>query len=210
MLAPGTYHLKFVARENESGKIGTFEQNLSAPQRPTQRLSLSSVLLSSQLVPVEKSSEVQTKTQGLRAKLATSPLEMEGERIVPSVTRFFTQQQTLYVFFQAYYPEKGDAFDPNALRAGLIFFRNGVQVNATPMLAPTAVDEKTHTASFRISLPLAKLPAGRYSVQAVVIGAGTQQSAFGRAYLALEEPPAVPASAPSSAPNRAPQQQQSP
>ena len=81
---------------------------------------------------------MQTKAQGLRAKLATSPLEMEGQRIVPSVTRFFTQQQTLYVFFQAYYPEKGDSFDANALRAGLIFFRNGVQVNTTPMLAPTS------------------------------------------------------------------------
>ena len=57
------------------------------------------------------------KTQGLRAKLATSPLEMEGQRIVPSVTRFFTQQQTLYVFFQAYYPEKSDAFDPDTLCA---------------------------------------------------------------------------------------------
>lgn len=192
VLAPGSYHLKFVARENESGKIGTFEQNFSAPQRPSQRLSLSSVLLSSQLVLVEKSSDVQTKTQGLRAKLAASPLDMEGQRIVPSVTRFFTQQQTLYVFFQAYYPEKSDSFDPSVLRAGLIFFRNGVQVNATPMVAPTAVDAKTHTASFRISLPLAKLPTGRYSVQAVVIGAGTQQSAFGRAYLALEEPPAAP------------------
>ena len=27
VLSPGTYQLKFVARENESGKIGTFEQN---------------------------------------------------------------------------------------------------------------------------------------------------------------------------------------
>jgi len=192
VLSPGSYHLKFVARENESGKIGTFEQNFTAPKRPTQRLSLSSVLLSSQLVPVEKSSEVQTKAQGLRAKISASPLEMEGLRIVPSVTRFFTQQQTLYVFFQAYYPEKSDTFDPGVLRAGLIFFRNGVQVNTTPLLAPVAVDAKTHTASFRISLPLAKLPTGRYSVQAVVIGAGTQQSAFGRAYLALEQPPAPP------------------
>jgi hypothetical protein len=210
VLAPGSYHLKFVARENESGKIGTFEQNFTAPQRPQQRLTLSSVLLSSQIVPVEKTSEVQTKTQGMRAKISNSPLEMEGQRIVPSVTRFFTQQQTLFVFFQAYYPEKGDAFDANALRGGLIFFRNGVQVNTTPMLAPTAVDEKTHTASFRISLPLAKLPAGRYSVQAIVIGAGTQQSAFGRAYLALAEPPAAapadstPAGAnPSAAPDAA-------
>jgi VWFA-related protein len=192
VLAPGTYHLKFVARENESGKIGTFEQNFTAPQRPPHRLSLSSVLLSSQLAAVEKSSEVQTKTQGLRAKLAASPLEMEGQRIVPSVTRFFTQQQTLYVFFQAYYPEKSDSLDPSLLRAGLIFFRDGLQLNATTMIAATAVDTKTHTASFRISLPLAKLPTGRYSVQAVVIGAGTQQSAFGRAYLALEQPPAAP------------------
>src|SRR5215472_10415815 len=209
VLSPGTYHLKFVARENESGKIGTFEQNFSAPARPPQRLSLSSVLLSSQLVPVEKSSEVQTRTQGVRAKLAASPLEMQGERIVPSVTLFFSPQQTLYVFFQAYYPEKGDAFDANALRAGLIFFRNGVQVNTTPMLAAAAVDEKTHTASFRISLPLARLPAGRYSVQAIVIGAGTQQSAFGRAYLALEEPPGVPSTAavPAPSPNPAPAQQ---
>ena len=195
VLSPGSYRLKFIARENESGKIGTFEQNFIAPPRQTQRLSLSSVLLSSQLVAVEKSSEVQTKAQGLRAKLAASPLEMEGQRIVPSVTRFFTQQQTLYVFFQAYYPEKSDTFDAGALRAGLIFFRDGVQEDTTPLLAPAVVDAKTHTASFRISLPLAKLPTGRYSVQAVAIGAGTQQSAFGRAYLALEQPPAPPATA---------------
>jgi len=32
-------------------------------------------------------------------------------------------------------------------------------------------------------------------VQAVAIGAGSQQSAFGRAYLALEHPPVAPATA---------------
>ncbi|MGH9563810.1 MAG: hypothetical protein ACRD3S_20340, partial [Terracidiphilus sp.] len=204
VLSPGSYHLKFIARENESGKIGTFEQNFAAPPRPPQRLSLSSVLLSSQIVPVEKSAEVQTKTQGFRAEIAASPLEMEGQRIVPSVTRFFTQRQTLYVFFQAYYPEKSDSFDAGALRAGLIFFRDGIQVNTTPLLAPTTVDAKTHAASFRISLPLAKLPAGRYSVQAIVIGAGTQQSTFGRAYFALEQnstAPAAPKAPDSSVPS---------
>jgi VWFA-related protein len=196
VLSPGTYRLKFVARENESGKIGTFEQSLSVPPRPSAKMTLSSVLLSSQLVPVEKSSEVQTQGQGTRARLTTSPLEMEGQRIVPSVTRFFTQQQTLYVFFQAYYPEKADKSDPldaTSLRAGLVFFRGGVQVNATPLLPPAEVDSKSRTASFRISLPLAKLPTGRYTVQAVVIAAGTQQSAFGRSYLALEEAAPAPA-----------------
>src|SRR6202453_4414473 len=201
VLAPGNYRLKFVARENESGKIGTFEENLVvAPAQPG-KMTLSSVLLSSQLVPVQKSSEVQTKGQGVRAKLANSPLEINGETIVPSVTRLFTQSQTLYVFFQAYFPEKNEnkeAFDGNSLRAGLIFFRNGLQVNATPLLAPSEVDAKKYTASFRISLPLAKLKGGRYTVQAVVIAPGTQHSAFNRAYLALQYPPPAQ-SAPSPA-----------
>jgi hypothetical protein len=207
VLAPGNYHLKFLARENESGKIGTFEQDLNIPPAQPNRVTLSSVLLSSQLVPVEKSSEVQTKGQGVHAKIVSSPLEMAGQKIVPSVTRFFTKQQTLYVFFQAYYPAKpeksarpesspgSDQVDSNVLRAGLIFFRNGLQVNATPLLPPAEVDPKARTASFRISLPLAKLPTGRYTVQAVVIAAGTQHSAFGRAYLALQQAPPAPAPA---------------
>ncbi|HUJ33123.1 MAG TPA: VWA domain-containing protein [Candidatus Acidoferrum sp.] len=200
VLSPGTYHLKFVARENESGKIGTFEQDIVVPQRADDKLTLSSVLLSSQIVPVVKSDEVQTKTEGAKAKLASSPLDVNGETIVPSVTRYFTQDQTLYIFFQAYYPEKAAAFDANVLRAGLIFFRKGLQVNATPLLAPTEINASTHTASFRISLPLAKLPTGRYAVQAVVIGAGTQQAAFGRSYLALQKAPAAPNPAVPTAP----------
>jgi hypothetical protein len=193
VLSPGSYRLRFVARENESGKMGTFEQTLSIPPRLPSRMTLSSILLSSQLVPVAKSSDVQTRAQGTRAQLAASPLEANGEKIVPSVTRFFNQQQTLYAFFQVYAPqkpEKAEVFDATTLRAGLLFFRGGVQISATPLLPPTEVDAKNSAASFRIALPLAKLPTGRYTVQAIVIAAGTQQSSFGRAYLALEQPPA--------------------
>ena len=208
VLSAGKYHLKFIARENESGKIGTFEQDFVVLPAQPSRMTMSSVLLSSQLVPVEKSAAVSDKSQGTRAKLTTTPLEVEGQKIVPSVTRFFNQQQTLYVFFQAYYPDKGDQaedLDPATLRAGLIFFRSGVQVNTTPMLAPTEVDPKTRTASFRISVPLASLAEGRYTVQAVAIAAGSQESAFGRAYLALEQQAASPnpASPPPAQPSTA-------
>jgi len=205
LLAPGrTYRLKFIARENESGKIGTFEQNISIPAAPADRMTLSSVLLSSQLVPVaDKQASVSTKSVGDKAKKgAISPLETNGEQIVPSVTRFFNTGQTLYVFFQAYYPDKGEnagSLAANAIRGGLIFFRNGVQVNQTPLVDPTAFDAATRTATFRISLPLSKLPTGRYTVQAVAISPGTQQSAFGRAYLALEEPLAAPTTTPAGA-----------
>src|SRR5271155_4417758 len=199
VLARGNYRLKFVARENESGKIGTFEQNLVVPAAQPEKVTLSSVLLSSQLVPIEKSSEVATKGQGVRAKITSSPLDMEGQRIIPSVTNYFTQGQTLYVFLQAYYPEKAEknaAFDPQSLRAGLVFLRNGIQMNATPLISPTQVDAKTHTVSFRISLPLQKLPTGRYTVQVVAVAPGTQHSAFGRAYLALQQTPAATAPSP--------------
>jgi VWFA-related protein len=194
LLAPGNYRLKFVARENESGKIGTFEQNLLVPAAQPQKVTLSSVVLSSQLVPIEKSSEVATKGQGVRAKITSSPLDMEGQRIIPSVTNYFTQGQTLYVFLQAYYPErtdKNEPFDPNSLRAGLIFLRNGIQMNATPLIPSAQADPKTHTVSFRISLPLQKLPTGRYTVQVIAVAPGTQHSAFGRAYLALQQTPAA-------------------
>jgi VWFA-related protein len=199
ILSPGNYRLKFVVRENESGKIGTFEQNLMVPATQPGKMMLSSLVLSSQLVPIRKTSEVQTKVQGTRAKLAGSPLEMAGETIVPSVTRLFTQNQTLYVFFQAYYREKSEKkeeFDGTSLRAGLLFFRNGLQVNATPLIAPSEVDAKKDTASFRVSLPLAKLPGGRYALQAIVIAPGTQHSAFSRTYLAMQNRESAPSSSP--------------
>ncbi len=203
LLAPGNYRLKFVARENESGKIGTFEESLSVPASQPAKMTLSSVILSSQLVAAQKTAEVQTKSQGLRNKAANSPLEINGETIVPSVTRLFTQNQTLYVFFQVYYPEKDEKkepFDGNSLKAGLVFFRNGLQVNATPLVSPAEVDAKRSIASFRISLPLAKLPGGRYSLQTIAVAPGTQHSAFSRTYLALLTPPTPIPTGPSSAP----------
>jgi hypothetical protein len=154
------------------------------------------VLLSSQLAQTPKNSEVQRKTMGGDVKMNTSPLDVGGERIVPSVTRVFTSQQTLYVFFQAYTPQSADA---SALRAGLVFFVNGRRYDETALVEPSESDAKTRTASFRISLPLDKLPTGRYTVQAVVVQAGGTQAAFGRNYFALRKPPAAPG-APAAAP----------
>jgi len=126
--------------------------------------------------------------------MKSSPLDVGGERIIPSVTRVFTDQQTLYVFFQAYLPQKAEAA---SLRAGLVFFRNGQRLSDTPMVAPAEYDEKTRTASFRISLPLAGLNAGRYTVQAIAVDAGTVYAAFARNYFAIRSVP-KPAAATSS------------
>ncbi|MGH9865374.1 MAG: VWA domain-containing protein, partial [Candidatus Acidiferrales bacterium] len=157
ILAPGSYRLKFVARENETGRIGTFEQALDIKAPDPKRLALSSVLLSSQLAPVAKSSEVRIKTVGLAASLKNSPLEFSGERLIPSVTNVFQSQQTIYIFFQAYLPKNVDSA---SLRGGIVFFRDGEEVSRTPLLEPLQVDAKSRSASFRISLPPGKFPAG--------------------------------------------------
>jgi VWFA-related protein len=191
ILPPGNYKLKFLARENESGRIGTFEDELKLPAVQPDRMQLSSVVLSSQLVEVQKNAEVQTKGFAPNAKLKELPLDVAGERIIPSVTRVFTNQQMLYIFFQAYAPEKVDL---NQLRAGLEFFRNGARISQTPIVAPAQVDDKTRTASFRISLPLNTIAIGRYTVEAVVVEAGGAQAAFGRNYFALR-PPLAPSAA---------------
>jgi VWFA-related protein len=189
ILPPGNYKLKFLARENESGRIGTFEDDLKLPAVQPDRMQLSSVVLSSQLIEVQKNSEVQTKAFARDAKLKELPLDVAGERIIPSVTRVFTNQQMLYVFFQAYVPDKGDL---NQLRAGLEFFRDGARISQTPVVAASQLDDKARAASFRISLPLNSIGTGRYTVQAVVVEPGAAQAAFGRNYFALRASAAAP------------------
>jgi VWFA-related protein len=186
ILAPGEYKMKFLARENESGRIGTFEQNLSIAPPQFDRLQVSSLLLSSQVQAVQNAAQIKTQALAKDAKLKSSPLDVGGERIIPSVTRVFSGEQTLYVFFQAYAPQKADA---NSLRAGLVFFRNGLRLSDTPMVAATEYDESSRTASFRLSLPLAGLAAGRYTVQANVVDPGTTYAAFARNYFALRPAP---------------------
>ncbi|HWF13487.1 MAG TPA: VWA domain-containing protein [Candidatus Acidoferrales bacterium] len=192
ILAPGEYKLKFLARENESGKIGTFEQKLSLAAPQPDRLQLSSLLLSSQVQALQNMAQIKTQALAQDAKMKSSPLDVGGERIIPSVTRVFTGEQTLYIFFQAYVPQKADS---NSIRAGLVFFRNGLRLSDTPMISATEFDDKSRTASFRVSIPLADLATGRYTVQAVVVDAGTTYTAFARNYFALRAAPKPAASA---------------
>jgi hypothetical protein len=54
-LAPGKYNLKFLARENETGKMGTYEINFVIPDLTTDQklLPISSVILSSQRIALD-------------------------------------------------------------------------------------------------------------------------------------------------------------
>src|SRR5664279_5327566 len=87
----GKYHLKFVVRENETGRMGSFETDINVPDLKKVPLELSSVVLSSQRIPAGKQ-----KTD--------NPLVRDGLEWVPNISHVFRQDQHLYFLYEVYSP----------------------------------------------------------------------------------------------------------
>jgi len=200
VLPPGQYHLKVVARENASGKIGTFEQNLNLPATDQPGLSLSSVVLSNQLRDEAAGNRNRRRPSGGEA----NPLEVGSHAILPSVTRVFRNSQDLYVYLESYQAKAAKPGQAPAASASLppsfalVFFRGGVQVSeAGPFTGKVERSPEGKTAYF-VKIPLAKFPTGRYQMQVNVIAPALDQVAFARVPLAIMKPPAVVPVAPPS------------
>ena len=103
-LTPGHYTLKFLARDNETGRIGTYQANFVIPNlnKESRRLPVSSVVLSSQRA--ELNSALYNATAGKESAKdnAANPLVQEGHKLIPSVTRVFHADREMYIFVQAY------------------------------------------------------------------------------------------------------------
>jgi VWFA-related protein len=95
VLAPGSYHLKFVVRENQSGRLGSFETDVQIPDLRKAPLRMSSVVLGSQRVPAT------------RKKSGPDPLIQDQTELVPNVTHVFTQDQHLYLQYEVYDAARG-------------------------------------------------------------------------------------------------------
>lgn len=184
-LPPGDYLLKLVCRENETGKLGTFQTRFSVPDLASHNpyLPLSSVVWSNQRVKLDAAvGAVRPDRRTLRAH----PLIQEGQKLIPSVTRVFRTDQMLYVYAEAYDPARLPGAPLPSLLATLQFFRDGVKAFQTE---PLRVSTLSGTRSpIRLSLPLASLKPGRYTVQLTVIDQIGRKFAFPRANLVLLPP----------------------
>ena len=105
LLAPGSYHLKFVVRENQTGRMGTFETDVQVPDLRKAPLRMSSVVLSSQRVPAT-----------MKKNSGPHPLVQDQTELVPNITHVFTQDQHLYLQYEVYDAARGKnpAPSPNA------------------------------------------------------------------------------------------------
>jgi VWFA-related protein len=177
-LLPGKYVIKFLARDEETGRIGTYQTAFTVPNlaREEQRIPISSVVLSSQRVPI---SDALHSVQRKIAAESVNPLVYDGQKLLPSVTRVFSKSRDLYVFLQAY--ERG-ATTTQPLVAFVSFYRGDVKAFDTSPLAVTdGLDAKTKAVPLRFSIPLESVPPGRYDCQVSVLDPSGQKVAFWRA-----------------------------
>jgi VWFA-related protein len=177
-LPPGTYTVKFLARENETGKMGTFETKFAVPDLTAEQkyLPISSVVLSNQRQKLEAA--VATAERGKKI-LAEHPLIHDGQKLVPSVTRVFRKDQEMYVYLEAYQPAAETA---QPVMARVSFYRGKVKAfDTAPLEVAEGLNAKTKALPLRFSVPLAKLQPGRYTCQVSIVDPTAQKFAFWRA-----------------------------
>jgi len=184
-LPPGKYNLKAVVRENEGGKIGTFEAPMVVPDVSDTGLGLSSIVLSNEV----KSSDELDRARVNRDK--NSPLQVGNRSVLPSVTRVFRTNQMLTVYLESYAGKNVAATGPAAPPSvALVFFRRGrkfAEAGPFPGKLEKASDQK---ASYFVQIPLEKFPRGRYTLQVNVLDPAIERVAFARVPLAIVPPPA--------------------
>jgi len=167
-LPSGKYHLKFVVRENQSGRMGSFETDLVVPDLKNAPVKMSSIVLASQLQPSTK-------------KKSDSPLLRDGTEIIPSVTHVFSANQHLYLYFEVYDPSRSTASTPATaggngtknpikLLTNVAFFRGKTQAYQTPLVENSDLGAPDrHAAVFQLDVPLTQLKPGFYTCQVNVI-----------------------------------------
>jgi VWFA-related protein len=181
-LAPGAYTLKFLARDNETGKMGTFETKFTIPDLTTESrfLPISSVVLSNQR---EKLDAAIATAERDRRLLTSDPLVQDGVKLLPSVTRVFKKDQDMYIYLEAYEPT---AETTQPLVATVSFYRGKTKAFETaPLQVTEGLNAKSKALPVRFSVPMAKLQPGRYTCQVSVLDPTAQKFAFWRAPMVL-------------------------
>jgi VWFA-related protein len=180
-LLPGTYSLKFLARDDETGRIGTYLNKFVVPNlnKEQKRVPISSVILSGQRMDMKDS----LFTAGKDKMPTVNPLIQNGQKLIPSVTRVFSRNRDMYVYLQAY--ERGQA-TMQPLVAFVTFYRGQTKAFETaPLPVTEGMDPKSKAVPLGFSLALNKLQPGRYNCQVTVVDTTSQKAAFWQAPVML-------------------------
>jgi VWFA-related protein len=184
-LPPGKYHLKFVVRENQTGRMGSFEADITLPDMKKSPLKMSSIVLSSLRQPSKK----------------LNPTVRNGQEYVPNISHVFRQDQHLYLLYEIYSPahEKLAENQPKGTRPGINLLSNleliqgSTKVYETPLVQAKAVNvEGRDAVAIELDVPLSGLKPGQYLCQLNVIDDAAGSFAFPRFVVLVKEVVAAP------------------
>jgi VWFA-related protein len=186
---PGNYKVKFLARDFETGRIGTYETsivipNLNPDKIPPAALALSSVVLSSQRQDMDEALFNATKDKDKsQVQQAVNPLVQDGKKLIPSVTRVFSKQKPMYVYAQAY-QQLAEPVQP--LVAFVTFYRGNTKAfETTPVSITERVPGRLNTMPIKLNFGLDSLVPGEYSAQVTVLNPNGGKAAFWQAPIML-------------------------
>jgi VWFA-related protein len=182
-LLPGKHTIKLLARDSETGRIGTFQTTFVIPNlnKEQKRIPISTVVLSSQRVDFKDALYNASKDKG--AAESVNPLVQEGQKLIPSVTRVFSKSRDMYVYLQAY--QQGlEAAHP--LVAFITFYQGQTKAFETPPLqVAESLNNRLRTTPLKFDIALNKLPPGEYNCQVTVLDPQGQKAAFWQAPVML-------------------------
>jgi VWFA-related protein len=185
ILLAGKYHLKFVVRENQSGRMGSFETDVDIPDLKTQLLKISSVVLANQIQPAKKNHS------------NNDPLIRNGTELIPSVTHVFSTGQHLYLYFEIYDPghetrgtDKPKSAKDSGIRllTNIAFFQGKVKAYESPLQEVKELNAQDRGAAvFQLDVPLTQFKPGFYTCQVNVVDDAAGRFTFPRLALLVRQ-----------------------
>ncbi|MBV9038412.1 MAG: VWA domain-containing protein [Acidobacteriaceae bacterium] len=178
-LLPGKYSIKFLARDAETGRIGTYQTTFVVPNlnKEEKLLPISSVVLSSQRV--ELKSALYNAVKGKDKAEMANPLVQNGQKLIPSVTRVFSKARPMLVYLQAY---EQDAATVQPLAATVTFYHGQNKAFETqPIKVTQAWNNRLKTIPLQFDIALDQLLPGQYNCQLTVLNPIGQKIAFWQA-----------------------------
>jgi len=188
-VSPGRYHMRFLVRESQSGKMGVFDAKFTVPDLAADSMTLktSSVVWSSQREMLKAA--VGTAEQVNRKIAVANPLITGEEKIVPNIGKVFRRAQNLYVDFDVY-DAAPDPKNPDARAVDVqlsLFNQKGEKAfEVGPIKATQVVTTRPNAVPVKIQVPLKSLAPGRYVSQLNVIDEVGRKFTFKRTNMVVQ------------------------
>jgi VWFA-related protein len=182
-LAPGRYHMRFLVRENQSGKMGTFDTRFIVPDLAADSMTLktSSVVWSSQRELLKAA--VGSAEQTTRKTAAADPLIFGEEKVVPNITKVFHRAQNMTVTFDVYdaAPDPANLAQRKvAVTMSLFNLKGQKAFEAGPIVATSVASTRPNAVPVNMQIPLKTLAPGHYVCQLNVVDEVGRKFAFPR------------------------------